>query len=257
MQIEERGGEEQVMVKRVVDVLVPVALDQAYSYRVPDDLEVAIGDVVRVPLGTREALGAVWSEGNPKPGLHNRLRDIAEKLDVPPLRAELRRFVDWVADYTLSPRGMVLRMALRMGEHLGPERPRVGVRLLGPPPQRMTPARARVLAVLADGLVRGKREVAEEAGVSPGVIDGLVDEGTLDAIALAADPIAARPDPDFQHPELAGPQRDAADALREAVTKGGYSVSLLDGVTGSGKTEVYFEAIAQILRGERQVLILL
>ena len=110
---------------------------------------VAPGDVVAVPLGPREALGVVWAENeNPNPRLDNRLKDIADKLDVPPLKAELRKFVDWVSNYTLSPRGMVVRMALRMGEHLGPARERVGVRLAGPPPKRMTAARNRVLAVV-------------------------------------------------------------------------------------------------------------
>ena len=91
-------------------------------------------------------------------------RTSTRKLDVPPLRPELRSFVDWVSNYTLSSRGMVLRMCLRMGEHLGAERERVGVRLAGAPPQRMTTARRRVLELLADGMVRGKSEAAREAG---------------------------------------------------------------------------------------------
>src|ERR1700756_135334 len=163
-----------VMARRIVDVLVPVALDQPYSYRVPAGLAVAPGDVVRVPLGAREATGAVWAEGVMRPGLDSRLKDIEDKVDVPALRPELRRFVDWVANYTLAPRGMILRMALRMGEHLGTERARVGVRLAGKAPDRMARAPGRLLALLADGLVRPKREAAEQAGVSPGVIDGLV-----------------------------------------------------------------------------------
>src|SRR5262245_36025967 len=126
------------MARRIVDVLVPVALNQVYSYRVPDGLEVDPGDLVRVPLGPREATAAVWGGGSARPGLDNRLKDIAGKLDLPPLRQELRRFVDWVSDYTLSQRGMVLRMCLRMGEDLGPERVHLGVRLAGAPPQRMT-----------------------------------------------------------------------------------------------------------------------
>ena len=155
------------MPRRVVDVLVPVALDRAYSYRVPDKLELAPGDVVTVPLGAREATAVVWAD-NPKPNprLDNRLKDIEEKLEVPPLKSELRSFVDWVSNYTLSSRGMVLRMCLRMGEHLGAERERVGVRLVGAPPARMTAARARVLELLADGMVRAKSEAAREAGVS-------------------------------------------------------------------------------------------
>ena len=100
------------------------------------DLTLAPGDIVAVPLGAREAIGVVWADDVAiKPGLHNRLKDIEHKLDLPPLKPELRNFVDWVADYTLAPRGMVLRMCLRMGEHLGPARERVGVRLAGPPPQ--------------------------------------------------------------------------------------------------------------------------
>ena len=103
------------MAQRFVDVLLPVALDQTYSYRVPDGMALAPGDVVDVPLGARTATGAVWAgDVAIKPGLHNRMKDVEEKLDIPPLRPELRRFVDWVSGYTLSPRGMVLRMALRV-----------------------------------------------------------------------------------------------------------------------------------------------
>ena len=190
----------------------------------------------------------VWADNVAvRPGLHNRLKDVEAKLDYPPLREELRKFVDWVANYTLSPRGMVLRMALRMGE-LGPERERVAVRLAGPPPQRMTPARRRVLDALADGLLRTKSEAAKDAGVSAGVIDGLVDEGTLEVVALPPEPVARQPDPDYRTPELTAPQRMAADILRGAVGAGGFAVDLLDGVTGSGKTEVYFEAIAETIR---------
>ena len=241
----------------MVDVLVPVALDQAYSYRVPADLALAAGDFVTVPLGPRECTGVVWGEGTAQPKLDNRPKTISEKLDIVPLKAELRRFVDWVADYTLSSRGMVLRMCLRMGEHLGAERVQVGVRLAGPPPARMTSARGRVLAVLADGLARPKAEAAEEAGVSPGVVDGLVDEGTLETLVLPPQPVARTPDPDFLKPEFMPAQREAADALRATVAQGGFSVTLIDGVTGSGKTEVYFEAVAQAIRSQCQTLILM
>ena len=181
---------------RVVDVLVPVALDQAYSYRVPAGQELAPGDVVVVPLGLRECIGVVWAE-NPKPNprLHNRLKDVGDKLDVPPLKPELRSFVDWVSGYTLASRGMVLRMSLRMGEHLGPGRERVSVRLSGPPPARMTAARARILALFRDGLTRSKGDAAREAGVSTGVIDGLIDEGTLETVVLPPEPVAELPDP--------------------------------------------------------------
>src|SRR5258708_5174527 len=246
------------MTKRVVDVLVPVALDRAYSYRVPEELELARGDIVCVPLGAREATAVVWAD-NPKPNprLDNRLKDVEQKLELPPLRPELRSFVDWVANYTVSSRGMVLRMCLRMGEHLGAERERVGLRLAGAAPQRMTTARQRVLALFADGMVRGKSDAAREAGVSVGVIDGLIDEGTVETVVLPPEPVAQKPDPDFVQSEFTPDQSAAAAALKATVAKGGYSVTLLDGVTGSGKTEVYFEAVADTIRCGRQSLILM
>ena len=245
------------MSARVVDVLVPVALDQVYSYRVPTGLELAPGDIVSVPLGARDCVGVVWADNpNPSPGLHNRLKDVDSKLDYPPLKPELRQFVDWVAQYTLASRGMVLRMALRMGD-LGPARERVGVRLAGPPPQRMTPARARVLRALADGFTHAKGDAAREAGVSPGVIDGLIDEGTLETVVLPPEPLMRTPDPDFSQPEFSLGQLAAADALRTTVEHGGYTVTLLDGVTGSGKTEVYFEAVAANIRRGHQALVLM
>jgi len=109
------------MPRRIVDVLMPVAVDQVYSYRVPEGLDLAPGDVVTAQLGARATSGVVWAENDtPNPRFDNRLKDIDAKLDIPPLRSELRKFVDWVADYTLSSRGMVLRMCLRRGEHLGP-----------------------------------------------------------------------------------------------------------------------------------------
>jgi primosomal protein N' (replication factor Y) (superfamily II helicase) len=119
----------------------------------------------------------------------------------------------------------------------------------------MTAARNRVLALLADGLARGKRDVAQEACVTIGVVDGLIDEGTLTTLVLPPDPVARPPDPDFAAADLSPSQRDAADRLR-ALAQGGYGVTLLDGVTGSGKTQVYLEAVGEVIRRGRQALIL-
>jgi primosomal protein N' (replication factor Y) len=203
-------------------------------------------------------MGVVWADNpTPDPRLHNRLKDVDEKLDIPPLKAELRQFVDWVSTYTLASRGIVLRMALRMGEHLGPARERVGVRLVGPEPTRMTAARARVLKLFADGLTRSKGEAAQEAGVSAGVVNGLIDEGTLETVVSPPEPLVSLPDPDFRQPEFSLAQLAAADALRTTIDQAGYTVTLLDGVTGSGKTEVYFEAVAENIRRKRQTLILM
>ena len=121
----------------------------------------------------------------------------------------------------------------------------------------MTPARRRVLAQLVDGLAWSKSGLAAVAGVSPSVVQGLVEAGTLEVVMMPAAPAAPPADPDYGRPDLSDEQAAAADVLRKAVAAGGYSVTLIDGVTGSGKTEVYFEAVAAALRSGRQVLILL
>jgi primosomal protein N' (replication factor Y) len=239
---------------RIVDVLVPVAVDTAYSYALPDGMALAAGDVVAVPLGTRETVGVVWGV---REGGAGNLKRVAGRLDTRPMSEAMRRFVDWIAWYTLAPKGSALAMALKLPDLGRAEVPRVGVRLAGPPPKRMTPARRRVLEAAAGGLVHLKRDLAGAAGVSMTVLDGLVDEGTLEAVALAPEPVAEAPDPDFARTDLSDAQAEAAAALARTVEEGTASVTLLEGVTGSGKTEVYFEAVAQALRQDRQALILM
>ncbi|MGB6175020.1 MAG: primosomal protein N', partial [Methylocella sp.] len=239
----------------IAEILLPVAIDHSYSYLVPRGIAVAPGDFVEVPLGTRMANGVVWDA---RPGTRERanLKAVAARLDMPPLPANLRTFVDWVARWNVSPRGMVLRMAIGAPFHAGPEPARVGVRLKGPPPPRMTPARARVLAAAEGGLAFSKAALAEAAACSSGVIETLIGEGTLETIALPPEPAALRCDPAFARPSLEAAQENAASILMERVQARAFSVTLLEGVTGSGKTEVYFEAVAAALEAGRQSLIL-
>jgi primosomal protein N' (replication factor Y) len=145
-------------------VLVPVAVDAPYSYRIPADMDVNPGDLVVVPLGTRHEIGAVWPKGDGPPPAA-KLKEIKEKLSLPPLPADLMALIDWASNYTLAPKGMVLRMALRFDAELGDPRARIGVRMAGEPPKRMTAARQRVIGLLADGFTRPKAEAAKEAGV--------------------------------------------------------------------------------------------
>jgi len=241
----------------IVDVLTPVALDQAYSYVVPSDMALEVGDVVHVPFGPRETTGVVWEMREvPSSGASN-LKSVKAKADAPLLAEPLRHFIDWVARYTLSPRGSVLRMALRGPEIDRPERIQIGVRLAGPLPKRMTPARERVIASAEGGLLYSKRTLSDLAGVGVSVIDSLIDEGTLVPEAMLPGAIADAPDPDFAVNRFSDGQQAAVDGLVETVKAGGFSVTLLEGVTGSGKTEVYFEAVAEALRHDKQALILM
>jgi primosomal protein N' (replication factor Y) (superfamily II helicase) len=236
--------------------MVPVAVETPYTYRAPEDLQLAPGDIVEVPLGTRDVVGIVWDDP-PDPGIgHNRLRPVAAKFDVPPVPRTVRRFVDWVADYTLAQRGMVARMVLRVPGALLPETPIVGVRRLGAEPERMTAARRRVLDQIEGDFAWSKSGLAAAAGVSSSVVQGLVDAGTLEIVMLPPAAAAPTPDPDFAVTALTEEQQAAVDILRAAVAADTYSVTLLDGITGSGKTEVYLEAVAASLKAGRQALVL-
>ena len=241
-------------VGQIAEVLVPLAVDTAYSYKIPLGLTLAEGDFVEVPLGTRVYPGVVWAL---RDGRGDNLKSVESRRDLPALRKPLRDFLDWLARWTLTPRGMALRMGVRAPEHAGPEAIRLGYRLAGPPPARLTPARMRALQAAEGGLIHGKSALAQAASCSPGVIDGLVDEGALEVVALPPEPVALAPDPSFVAPALEPDQAAAAQALRGAVAARAFSVSLLEGVTGSGKTEVYLEAVAEALRQGRQALILM
>ena len=238
----------------VAEVLIPLALDQTYSYRLPKGLEVAPGDSVAVPLGPRDVVGVVWETTTSASG--GNLKAVIGRIDAPPLSQALRDFVDWVARYTLAPRGMVLKMALRLPDEERSERITIGVRLTDKRPERMTPARIKVIAAAEGGLLHTKRELAELAGVSVAVIDGLIDEEVLLTEAIAAKPVALPPDPDHHQPILSAEQKAVADVLVAQVREHEFKTSLLEGVTGSGKTEVYFEAIAEAIRQGRQALVM-
>jgi primosomal protein N' (replication factor Y) len=246
---------------RLVPVLLPVALDQTYDYLAPDGDEIAPGAFVLVPFGPQTRIGIVWDKavGEPaKPVAPKKLKTIAAVLDAPPLPALSLRFAEWLARYSLAPLGMAVRLMMGAQSVFEPAKPRFGVRLVADAvePPRLTPARARALEVAADGQIRTKAALAAEAGCSTGVIDGLVAAGCLVEVAVPEKRFP-RPDPAHRATKFSDDQLAAVHALRAAVDAASFSVTLLDGVTGSGKTEVYYEAVARSLEGGRQALVML
>ncbi|MCE2509596.1 MAG: primosomal protein N' [Alphaproteobacteria bacterium] len=243
-------------------VLLPYRLAHPYDYVATPDASLCPGDYVRVPLGRREAIGVVWDEGKPPP--HNagiRLKAIVEAMPAPRMPEVLRRFVEWVAAYTMTPMGLVLRMTMNIPEALVAPKLAEGLRLSQESlagPEGLSPKRKQLVDFLVDSgnAPRMKAALARASGVTPAVIEGARKAGLLETVALPPPPFV-QPDTERQAPELSPPQQSAADALKLAITEGGFQPSLLDGVTGSGKTEVYFEAIAHALRLGRQVLVLL
>ncbi|MFO1172288.1 MAG: primosomal protein N' [Hyphomicrobiaceae bacterium] len=243
---------------RRMPVLLPVALDQVYDYRVPDDMELTPGAFVAVPFGNVTRIGVVWDKPDEgaKPIPDAKVKPVEMVYDLPPLPEISMRFVEWIARYTLSPRGMVLRLMMGAPAAFEPVAPKFGVRLAGAAPERQTPGRRRVLEVAADGLIRAKVALAQEAGVSTSVIDGLTEAGTLVQVEIPERRLPA-PDPKHKVQSFSEEQSAAVHQLEAAIDAERFSVSLLDGITGSGKTEVYFEAVARALAKGRQVLVLL
>jgi primosomal protein N' (replication factor Y) len=241
-------------------VLLPLPLAGPYDYAAPEAEEVAPGDFVRVPLGRRVVAGVVWGKGAADADnavADERLRPIIARLPVPPMVPVTRRFIDWLAQYYCSYPGAVLRMAMSVPSALEPPRPIIGYALDGQPPERMTAARGRVIEALAARGEMSRSALLKEAQVGAGVTSGLVRAGTLREIAISAEPRIAKPDWRRSGIELNDEQDAAAAALRDKVSQAAYSVTLLDGVTGAGKTEVYFEAVAAALADDRQALVLL
>ena len=227
------------------------------DYRAPEG-GCGTGDFVEVPLGPRRVLGVVWGQGEGRFD-EARLRPISRVLDAAPMREELRLFLSRAADYTLTPLPQMLRLATRapgLGE--APATRRI-YRLADAEPARLTDARLRVIEVLRDfgGAAVTLGELTQAAAVGSGVVKGLVAAGVLIEEDAPRDLPYARLDPDLPGVALAGDQIAAADALVAAVAAEGYSTTLLKGVTGSGKTEVYLEAVAECLRLGRQALVLL
>jgi primosomal protein N' (replication factor Y) len=229
------------------------------DYRVPQGMTVEPGSIVLAPLGPRQLAGVVWEEERMPSDAQvgdNRLRNLVTAYDLPPLAAPLRRLIEWTASYYVAPPAAVLRMALASASALDGAPTIVEYRATGHVPERPTAQRTQALERIGtrQGLVR---ELATIGGVSDGVIRGLVKSGAIEAVEMRVDDPYPVPDPDHAPPDLSDAQREAAAALAGAVRARAFHPVLLDGVTGSGKTEVYFEAVAAALREGRQTLVLL
>ncbi len=228
------------------------------DYRIPAGMRVETGSIVVAPLGPRQILGVVWDEER-LPGAdvpEAKLRPLLDVLPVPPLRAPLRRLVEWTADYYCAPLPSVARMVLASGGALRGPAVTTEYRLSGVEPDRLTPKRLQAIEAL-QGEQATMRELAELAGVSEGVLRGLASQGALEAVLVDCDRSYPRAQADHVAVELNAAQAEVAATLTNAVEARAFAPFLLDGVTGSGKTETYFEAVAAALQMGRQVLVLL
>lgn len=238
---------------RRVKVLFPLPLGKAYDYLAP--FEVRTGSWVEAPFGGNSVIGVVWP-GEADDLAPARLKSLSRLLPAEPLAPAVVDFIAWVAGYTMFPLGAALRLVMRSGDALDPP---AGVTAYAPTanqPPRLTDARKAALDVF-EGAPLTVREISERSGASDAVIRGLVKAGALRAVSIDPDPPFDAPDPRKAGMTLSADQRRAADELCRLIDAPG--VTLLDGVTGSGKTEVYLEAAAEALKRDpnAQVLIML
>ena len=241
-------------------VLLPLPAGNGYDYGVPDGLDVQAGDFVVVPLGPRKVIGVVWHEPAEGTVADAKIKPIVARLDAPPLSLAVMRFVDWVASYCMAPRGVVLRLVMRSGQALETRRgPSAYVRAPSPPLDlRMTDKRRAVLDAASPDTPRTAAQLARAAGVTDAVVRSLAKAGALTEAVLDPDAPFAPPDPERAGRPLSDEQAAAAAQLRGTVRARGYTATLIDGVTGSGKTEVYLDAVAEALRDpDAQVLVLI
>jgi primosomal protein N' (replication factor Y) (superfamily II helicase) len=244
-----------------VSVLIPLPLDEPFDYAVADDLNLAPGDLVEVPFGPRQVIGAVWDRRAgalpDRPIVAARLKPVRRRLDAPALRLPLRRLVEHVAEVTLAPLGAALKLVLSVPAALDPPVPKLGLVPAdgAPVAGALSAARRRVLAALGDRVPRGAAEIARLGGVSAGVVQAMARAGLLVPLPLP-EPVDVPLAVDRGQPELSPAQAAAARALRDRL-RAGHSATLLEGVPGAGKTEVYLEAAAATLAAGRQALILL
>ncbi|MBY6091994.1 primosomal protein N' [Maritimibacter alkaliphilus] len=241
----------------LVNVLTTQPLDRTLDYRAPEG-GCAQGAYVQVPLGPRQVLGVVWGPGRGDFD-YAKIRPVTRVLNVAPMRDELREFLIRAGEYTLTPIDSMLRLATRVPGLSDPPSMQKVYRLGDQTPDRMTDARARVLAVLEDygGLAFTLKELADMAGTSSSVVKGLVTQGAVLEEATPRDAPYPALDLDRSGKPLTGDQENAATRLRAGLQSESYGTTLLRGVTGSGKTEVYLEAVAECLKLGRQALVLL
>ena len=238
----------------IVGVLLPLPFNEPFDYRIDDDVE--LGEIVRVPFGREAQIGVVWKKVKSSKLDDAKIKPVTERFNFPPLHADLRKFIEFTAAYNMAYAGLVLRMVLSVRQVF--DNPKMTVlyelsgKTLAEAGLKNSAARWRVMDFLK-AMPFNRQEIAAGAGVGQSVIRAMIDAGVLWPVLIENKRQFAPPVPDFQKVKLTREQQAAADELVRKVGHG-FRVTLLNGVTGSGKTEVYFEAAAEAFRQGKQVL---
>ena len=244
-----------------INVLLPLPLGRAYTYAIPDNLLAEIpleyGDFVSVPLGSRELYGVVW-EGKVGDIPPEKIKYIISRINIPPMPKNTRRFVEWVSKYNMASIGLVLKMLMSVPDALNPPKQVIAYSLCTKIPKiKMTPARHKIVEVLKGVDHLSSQDIVKLSGVSQNVVKGFFQVGALKRVNLIPKSVFETPNWETPGPILNDKQALAAKKIRTDVKRGKFTVTLLEGVPGSGKTEVYLEGICEALSKGKQALVLL
>ena len=240
-----------------VQVLVPYPVARAYDYSVSEGMTLSIGDYVRVSLGKKDTIGVVWSLAGDKKFDPARLKSVQQKYVCPSMPKVQRRFIEWVAKYTMADIGSVLKMSISVPDAFQPPKTAKAYTLTDNIPDKVSSNRKKVLDLLSDAVPRRAADIVREVGCSSAIIRAMASSEQLKSVPLSTPAPCLIDEVPANTLVFSESQKQAAESLTQLVAAKEYSTALLDGVTGAGKTEVYFEAIAETLRQGRQVLILL
>ncbi|WP_116368007.1 primosomal protein N' [Parahaliea mediterranea] len=250
----------------VLQLALPTPLRRLFDYLPPADLgseqlaSLAPGQRLRVPFGRRELVGVLVAvrDGSDLPA--EQLKPALALLDSAPVLApDILRLCHWAADYYQHPVGEVFAAALPRHLRLGKAREtgsikawQLSLRGKGLPAGALarSPKQAQALAALQGAAAVSAADL-QQAGISTAVLRALQDKGLIERCLMAP----------AQHSASARAgltlNEDQAAALGNIAKSGhGFACHLLEGVTGSGKTEVYLQLIAQCLQRARQALVL-
>lgn len=240
----------------IIGVLLPLPFNEPFDYKIEG--EAVLGELVRVPFGREVHVGVVWKKGKSSNLDESKIKPIMERINFPPLSAELRKFIEFVSGYNMAFAGQVLKMVLSVRQVFDDPKMTVLYELSGKTlaeaKLKNSDARWRVMDFLKFAPFN-RQDIAAGAGVGQSVIKAMIDAGVLRPVLIEDKKEFEKPNAAYKKVNLTDEQKEAAVQLVDEIGNG-FNVTLLDGVTGSGKTEVYFEAVARALELGQQVLIL-
>lgn len=245
-----------MVVSQIIGVLLPLPFNDVFDYKTGEDIP--LGSFVRVPFGREKQIGVVWKIGRSSNLEESKIKAVSEVFNFPPLSESMRKFITFVASYNMAFLGLTLKMVMGVKAVFDDKQTttlyRLSGKTLAEAKLKNSDARWRVMDLLSH-YPYTRTEICAGAGCSPAVVKTMIDAGVLEPFTVEKKKSFRQPDVEHQKVVLTGEQEEAAARL-VAKIGGGFSVTLLDGVTGSGKTEVYFEAVAKALENGRQVLIM-